>query len=852
MEVKLYGEEEYDNSMLRLLAILYSRGVFREFRRPVLAVYPNLCENYLDIVKEPMDLGTLLLEVENGRHNIESFRRALHLITSNALLFNSGYATIEAMSKHFEFIAEAFFEEILKVPYIGDMNNFNHETFENSVRKRRFGYYRLIRDLPLNHNEIENLLTILDHFPHEKLPGYKHLVNKVKEHINDHKETPLTLREALSPIKQTCYGSAISENEESYNLWENEKDEVVFGEALFGHKEQVEHDDFLRSMDQLLVFLPYLLVERYFRGDSFSTSWAQPYPLLLWYPLEKDSKKRIVWWPCLVVAAQRPDVNMENEIIRRNLERIPFYIAKQLLRGRPKGIGEDVIGEDSVLMPPPSSSTAIGTLSPNHVAIINALLNIVKVGEVILVEYLGDHTFGWARPVYRLFSDPPPAPARLCTQQVMAEAEEAATWLTQRKESCGEAADEEGSDLLRLPSLEEMRQTVETSAAQALYAKLQQRKRRAVEEEAEESRHQSKRTRSAASHLLSSADGDGYQGLEELEEDDDDIHDGYESKIDVGKLSSDSYRVVANSKCLEGERFSASRVPLPVTIRRGPEGERLPNIRAINHRRRALARTWAFSSYLQRVKTLSLRDSRGSGQAQYSVNHGRKNGTSTLRKQGGDGEGEEEEDDDDDEGGEGEDNDNDVGSSSHKSPSVPVSQGTPNKLKNGKPILISSVSAHADAPDIYLEDPKQGATLSSRGGKPLEIGCSRYLAGEGLVYTRKVDLSSALFFRESVHAARRKELLNLELRRIEASITALGHSPSLPTEPVVANNRPKTTTVNVPGKIGLLAKGSALNQQMNTNTNRNNNANTNNRKTSGGRSNGRSSLPLGVSDMLPF
>lgn len=48
--------------IIQLVSVLYCRAVFKEFRRPVLAAYPDLAETYLASVAKPMDLGSLLLK----------------------------------------------------------------------------------------------------------------------------------------------------------------------------------------------------------------------------------------------------------------------------------------------------------------------------------------------------------------------------------------------------------------------------------------------------------------------------------------------------------------------------------------------------------------------------------------------------------------------------------------------------------------------------------------------------------------------------------------------------------------------------------------------------------------------
>jgi hypothetical protein len=54
-------------------------------------------------------------------------------------------------------------------------------------------------------------------------------------------------------------------------------------------------------------------------------------------------------------------------------------------------------------------------------------------------------------------------------------------------------------------------------------------------------------------------------------------------------------------------------------------------------------------------------------------------------------------------------------------------------------------------------------------------GCSRYLAGEGVVHTRVVDMSASIFQREGPSIAIRSAILRQDLRVVQKALRDLQH-----------------------------------------------------------------------------
>jgi Bromodomain len=156
-------------SLYSVMSTLYCLSIAADFRKPVEMLYPNIAASYLSVIKNPMDLGTLLLECMKGIATINSIRQGLRLVFSNSLRFNAGSPMMEAISEHLESFAGGLFEEATKLPFI-EKKQYQTDFRTQLVQKRS---YRLssVCKLPLTEMEIrcveDNLLSVQENVPME-------------------------------------------------------------------------------------------------------------------------------------------------------------------------------------------------------------------------------------------------------------------------------------------------------------------------------------------------------------------------------------------------------------------------------------------------------------------------------------------------------------------------------------------------------------------------------------------------------------------------------------------------------------------------------------------------------------
>lgn len=202
--------DEIENGALtRVLSALYCRSICREFRKPVEVLYPLLIGAYLQVVKEPIDLGTLLLMCLNGQGTVEVVREKLQLVFQNAIQYNQESLEMVSASKHIDAFAEGLFEEIVNQRY-----RLYHPLvgghFEREKLEKRMCRYDFVHSQNLKDSEIRALIEVITFVP-EELP--EQLSDAVKFSIDIamkawhlHEEEPhnmnanVTLHDILSPI----------------------------------------------------------------------------------------------------------------------------------------------------------------------------------------------------------------------------------------------------------------------------------------------------------------------------------------------------------------------------------------------------------------------------------------------------------------------------------------------------------------------------------------------------------------------------------------------------------------------------------------------------------------------------
>ena len=77
---------------------IYARPISKIFLYPVDPIQDN-CPNYFDIVKTPMDLGTIKKNLRGNKYkSIEEWKRDMELVWSNSILFHTENSTVGLMA----------------------------------------------------------------------------------------------------------------------------------------------------------------------------------------------------------------------------------------------------------------------------------------------------------------------------------------------------------------------------------------------------------------------------------------------------------------------------------------------------------------------------------------------------------------------------------------------------------------------------------------------------------------------------------------------------------------------------------------------------------------------------------
>jgi hypothetical protein len=150
--------------MQRVATRLYCHGISQEFRRPVHLMYPEIASDYAKAIKDPMDLGSLILLLRKGGpgETLRSLLEKLKSIFANAVTYNTDAHQMIAISNHLNQFAEGLWVEAVKIPYTNDEQSLPTKTeFTNMRYVARFNRYRLARTSLLTLFEAKELLSIL-------------------------------------------------------------------------------------------------------------------------------------------------------------------------------------------------------------------------------------------------------------------------------------------------------------------------------------------------------------------------------------------------------------------------------------------------------------------------------------------------------------------------------------------------------------------------------------------------------------------------------------------------------------------------------------------------------------------
>ena len=156
-------------SLYSVMSTLYCLSIAADFRKPVEVLYPNIAASYLSVIKNPMDLGTLLLECMKGNATVNSIRQGLRLVFSNSLLFNAGSPMMEAISQHLESFASGLFEEATRLPF-NEKKALQRDFNEEIIYRRSYRLNSVCR-IPLKDVEVRcvenSLLAVQGKLPEE-------------------------------------------------------------------------------------------------------------------------------------------------------------------------------------------------------------------------------------------------------------------------------------------------------------------------------------------------------------------------------------------------------------------------------------------------------------------------------------------------------------------------------------------------------------------------------------------------------------------------------------------------------------------------------------------------------------
>jgi hypothetical protein len=506
--MEIVSQSELLSSMKRIAAIIYCRSISSEFRRPVDCLYPTIMTSYLTLVKTPMDLGTILYACIQENLSPQQFRDHLHLVFNNAIVFNTGVPLMESISAHIDAFAGGLYEEALNMPYrdIPDINDVKAGKIFSTgsvattyitdfpiirLSRRRFRMY-CVKDMVLDLSEMSMLMDAMitvaqKHPSKESLIGpiiqtLETAVSSVKnlsagQNPGSPRSSPVSLKSLLLPIIRIACSSEPSAENKSPDLHQA----AILNILYDGHSATHDEDDplslicdrfiypqnqrFMEDLDNALGELLVCMHERLLRGCRWSSIWACPDSVVWAQPTSaklapgSSKDRKTTWWTGLVVGGGKGSrVSMAKNDC--NTTRIPLTFANQLLRTKSsasKTVKGIVQSSDPSAMVIESESSIAATSSnenspklppmyskyippPSHLQAKHDKINFASGNSSLsfgadnkyLVEFFGAHDFGWTKGESILpFSPTTPGP-RGCSQDAVVEAVQADRWFQRR------------------------------------------------------------------------------------------------------------------------------------------------------------------------------------------------------------------------------------------------------------------------------------------------------------------------------------------------------------------------------------------------------------------------------------
>lgn len=283
------GTSTYDSrfskeNILRILCKIYTRSISADFRRPVVTMYPDLAQTYKAVVREPMDLGTVLLRVYRGQEDILEIKRCLKLICSNALTFNQGAHIIESIANHVNVFAKYLWEEVFITPFSSDVASIQFQFIAQRIASRRDRFAFVMHEM-LHPTELAALAEIFEEL--EASEAFVEIAKKVSEGIRRALDSaePLTLVQALDPlyveIMNGNLNRVVPRPVATANL-----PSLMCGCGLDNASGLSDNAImFITAIDEQLGEFLASLCERKLRGAPGSSIWACPWRLLWAQPV---------------------------------------------------------------------------------------------------------------------------------------------------------------------------------------------------------------------------------------------------------------------------------------------------------------------------------------------------------------------------------------------------------------------------------------------------------------------------------------------------------------------------------------------------------------------------------------
>ena len=378
------------SAMIRIVSILYCHDICSEFRSPVEELYPDLKDEYLSIIKYPMDLGSILINCINQKMTVEALCRALQLVFVNALVFNKGTPVMESLATHlYMFAGELYEEAIGRHYYLTD--NANDDDIDLKRLNERHNRILFVQNIPLVNTEIKYFIDSLERVklqvPNELNKFIKNAINTANDALENGDEN-ITIYKLLSPIINAVVQYNSEDNKSIGLSTLPSLFELIYPriKAIKTKEKHAENDTamdvdddegnetmlkisnallpYLCELDAALGELFIILKERGTRGIATSSVWARTYRML-WAQPNKGGL-----FPCMLLAGG-PLTDVPTYINKANWERIPPNIMKQLIKCRPKVAGA-----------PPATTNWSDSNVPN---------------DYYVVEYFGNHEFGFVK-----------------------------------------------------------------------------------------------------------------------------------------------------------------------------------------------------------------------------------------------------------------------------------------------------------------------------------------------------------------------------------------------------------------------------------------------------------------------